>query len=596
MAERVFCQITSRDISTKTCVDLQHSHDAEACFGCGACSRLCDVCRHYKPVNPEIGLCCSCLGKQLEVECEFSRKKFEKSCSGTVLCQIIDKHISGEVCLATQGDARCSQCPSRFRLCEECSNHQVYYPQYGLCLTCALGKYGKVWLNKTSEELANLTSKMCDPLDRENNLFNKAVDLVASLRRASTPVLQRHLGVSYRKAKELIALLEKEDIVSAGRATSARRVLVKPKDSSNVISFPRCSICQRENGLVNRNKTNLCIDCARKLYPETWTKAIPNSPYRELIMVKIRDEIHDFVRQRIVVSASEIGESLAIGVVLSSKILDQLEQQGVVGPHTHKLGGHPVLINDATIATQGSCSQCNKNPSRVILRGSKLCINCARQRYSTQWTRGLANSRHKPVVMDDLYQEARKVITNVRTVSVQFLMRELVLGRHLGEEVMEMLYIHDIVGPHILSANGREVMVVVAADNRPPKKHTSSKKVQLGYAERDPLYEKAKLLVVQEQNGGVVFLSKKLRINHRRSRRILRQLSQESVVSTPPERWGKFQVLVARIPTNKEKATARIRSLVQLRNVFPEGETAKLFNEIISDLRELQRLRSKDSS
>lgn len=59
----------------------------------------------------------------------------------------------------------------------------------------------------------------------DDELYQNAVDLVLSERRASTSFIQRMLGVGYNKGAQLIERMEKEGIVSSADFIGKRKVL-----------------------------------------------------------------------------------------------------------------------------------------------------------------------------------------------------------------------------------------------------------------------------------------------------------------------------------------------------------------------------------
>ncbi len=63
--------------------------------------------------------------------------------------------------------------------------------------------------------------------DEERDLFNKAVDIVARDRKASTSYIQRKLSIGYNRAARIIEQMEEEGIVGAANHVGKREILVR---------------------------------------------------------------------------------------------------------------------------------------------------------------------------------------------------------------------------------------------------------------------------------------------------------------------------------------------------------------------------------
>ncbi|KAA5606193.1 DNA translocase FtsK [Roseospira marina] len=63
-------------------------------------------------------------------------------------------------------------------------------------------------------------------------LFDRAVDLVARERKASTSFVQRHLQIGYNRAARIIERMEKEGMVSRANAVGKREVLLPPQQAA----------------------------------------------------------------------------------------------------------------------------------------------------------------------------------------------------------------------------------------------------------------------------------------------------------------------------------------------------------------------------
>jgi S-DNA-T family DNA segregation ATPase FtsK/SpoIIIE len=63
-----------------------------------------------------------------------------------------------------------------------------------------------------------------------DELYDKAIALVARERKASTSFIQRHFQIGYNKAARLIERMEKEGIVSQANHVGRRDVLLRRED------------------------------------------------------------------------------------------------------------------------------------------------------------------------------------------------------------------------------------------------------------------------------------------------------------------------------------------------------------------------------
>ncbi len=66
-----------------------------------------------------------------------------------------------------------------------------------------------------------------DSDDEETNLFNRAVDIVARDRKASTSYIQRKLSIGYNRAARIIEQMEDEGIVGPANHVGKREILVR---------------------------------------------------------------------------------------------------------------------------------------------------------------------------------------------------------------------------------------------------------------------------------------------------------------------------------------------------------------------------------
>ena len=72
-----------------------------------------------------------------------------------------------------------------------------------------------------NEKLSNY-----EDLNKEDNIYNQAVELVTRERRASTSFIQRHLKIGYNRAATIIEKMESDGIVSQANHVGKREILV----------------------------------------------------------------------------------------------------------------------------------------------------------------------------------------------------------------------------------------------------------------------------------------------------------------------------------------------------------------------------------
>lgn len=134
----VFCAITEREITKIQCQTLQGKDE---CFGCGAPSRFCRACLLRPMSFPEIDLCTKCLTEELSSENEAAQKGLPPIHPiESVICHLANRKIPQTACRAMQSET-CGICGAPSRFCTKCKSRRVYYPEYGLCLSCTVKEY-----------------------------------------------------------------------------------------------------------------------------------------------------------------------------------------------------------------------------------------------------------------------------------------------------------------------------------------------------------------------------------------------------------------------------------------------------------------------
>ncbi len=80
------------------------------------------------------------------------------------------------------------------------------------------------------EQTPDVPDKDQGDLVEDADLYDKAYDVVVHHQKASTSFIQRHLGIGYNRAANIIELLEGIGVVSAADSTGKRKVLIAAED------------------------------------------------------------------------------------------------------------------------------------------------------------------------------------------------------------------------------------------------------------------------------------------------------------------------------------------------------------------------------
>lgn len=83
---------------------------------------------------------------------------------------------------------------------------------------------------KQDEKPVNNTAELLpeEPMDIDEEMYDKAVELVRSEGKASTSFIQRHLQIGYNRAARLMEAMEKAGVVSSANEVGKREVLPEP--------------------------------------------------------------------------------------------------------------------------------------------------------------------------------------------------------------------------------------------------------------------------------------------------------------------------------------------------------------------------------
>jgi S-DNA-T family DNA segregation ATPase FtsK/SpoIIIE len=96
-------------------------------------------------------------------------------------------------------------------------------------------EYVEGFLESPKDDRASSDGSNADP-DENDTLFNDAVQLVFSNRKASTSLLQRHLRIGYGRAAHLIDLMERDGLVGPADGSRPREILKSPDWLAEVAS------------------------------------------------------------------------------------------------------------------------------------------------------------------------------------------------------------------------------------------------------------------------------------------------------------------------------------------------------------------------
>ncbi len=619
MAENVFCQVTGRDISTHMCLDLQQSHDPQECFGCGACSRMCTACRKRKPVNPEIGLCCACIGQQLTRERRFKHRRFMERCQGTTPCPIVSKDISAEMCFATQGDPGCRGCPSPFRLCEKCGQRKIYFSPYGLCLTCALGEYAPVLLRVKTNKLAAYGTTFGNPRTNSNfleHLLEQARQLVLQSGRASSKFFREQLGVSFEKADALLEILEAENVISSDTRGHLGRVVLAPtepnaSDHQLVVDLGVCHECGAQDALLRIANRALCLRCAKQLHKTSWARVAARSPNRSVIEHELYAKAVETVIRDGKAGTNRLGTKMNVGYFVATRLIKAMEENGIIGPPpARKKEYRLVLVGEEyldSLQTPSSlladdpqsrrCHRCkDMSFPYVDLRGNTYCLTCSRKTFGSSWAIGLIHSSCRAQIIDILRAQAQEAIAEESIVSLKFLQQKLMIGSRLATQLMDWLLDQGLVSPKVMQCRSGRIVTEAHSESIDFSSLRRIPAPDTGY--NDPYYQLAKLLVIAEQRASEALLTQKLPVGGTRARRILKSLENERVIGADNDRNGVSRRVLVTVDsldrTLFDQPSGRIAAARQLIAIMnSRGSVASLLRKLVEDAEELDTLKRK---
>lgn len=313
-----FCQIVNHEIPVLQCREMQGQ---PKCFGCGSTSRMCESCGNHLVDVPAVGLCSLCLTMALKDE----REAVLSAQPEEVKCQMMRRDIARAMCLASQGQTECRNCPAPSRICEKCQDRPSKFPQYGLCLKCSVEEFGEGWkpdnvLYIISDqgdtdatpnsnwriELPYMRKRLTVPRPparegvkrgpKQNRqtpwdsippptpqqspvvpapeppaqiakYMPQVRKLVKSHKQVSARFFQTELRVDFYTAKPILEQCEKEGLIGPADGTRPRQVLIHVKEKVIPVT-PNLGLCKCGRGPIKLKKLGLCKTCAGRLYKQ----------------------------------------------------------------------------------------------------------------------------------------------------------------------------------------------------------------------------------------------------------------------------------------------------------------------------------------
>lgn len=146
---RPYCLITKQEIAPRQCILAQNARD---CVGCAASTKFCLECGFDRVAFPGSDLCAYCLTTALDdsrTDMKTTALPIKVSCP-----QSGGQKISVSICQRLQSHA-CGDCKAATRICLDCKERRVRYPQFGACLECYTKLMAPDWkpLSKATREL-----------------------------------------------------------------------------------------------------------------------------------------------------------------------------------------------------------------------------------------------------------------------------------------------------------------------------------------------------------------------------------------------------------------------------------------------------------
>ena len=88
------------------------------------------------------------------------------------------------------------------------------------------------YLSEVTEEESGDNEAGTAEIDSGDELYDRAIHLVLTERKASTSFIQRHLQIGYNRAARLIDKMEAEGVISGANHVGKRDILVEDSDGN----------------------------------------------------------------------------------------------------------------------------------------------------------------------------------------------------------------------------------------------------------------------------------------------------------------------------------------------------------------------------
>lgn len=466
---RTFCQIARQEITAPICLETQGQ---EGCFGCAAPTRLCELCHKRLVDVPAVGMCSHCLAGQLILEKKLAKPVFKPLTR--VECQIFKREISAQVCVVSQGQELCRNCPAPTRLCETCHIRPIHFRQYGQCLTCAVDEYAHDWTPATEtdepeeEEAEGDKTAKPPPNGRPNDTGSEALELTSGI----VTIQGRCYRVTTR-IKFPTRLAAYQDQATAARVSGASAETLPSSDPlpepeletlpvlltvSETASLLRIT-AKAVYALAERNKLPGIVHQGRKILFDSealmaWLKQGGNKTVMEpkrVITPIAPEEMYALVKRAITVvrrrnraSINLIANELGVEFYRARQVLECLEALHVVSPRIGLQARTVLPPQDA-----------KPLPGADELARLQRDVSKAKAR--------------KPTKAEAHLAVARQLVVQHRNASYEFLEERLGVSKRTVRIILDLLEAEGTVGP---SLRGQERTVHVPsrpeADQHPP--------------------------------------------------------------------------------------------------------------------------------